>query len=77
MRGKEDVPTDVRDVWEVGGPGELVGVVQPNTPVYALQPSILRRTRAVSAGINESGLLDEELKDLVSLQAALINGCPF
>ena len=77
MRGKEDVPTDVRDVWEVGGPGELVGGVQSNTPVYALQPSILRRTRAVSAGINESGLLDEEMKDLVSLRAALINGCPF
>ena len=66
---------DVRDVWEAQETS--LGAVQPNTPVYALRPSILRGMRALSAGINESGLLDEELKDLVSLRAALINGCRF
>jgi AhpD family alkylhydroperoxidase len=28
-------------------------------------------------GVNASGLLDGQLKDLACLRAALINGCPF
>ena len=51
------------------------GSAQPS--VYALWSSILRGTRALSAGINESGLLDQGLKDLASLRAVFINGCPF
>ena len=45
--------------------------------VYALRPTTLRGTRALSADINEPGLLDENLKDLASLRAVFINGCPF
>jgi hypothetical protein len=49
----------------------------PNTPIYALRPSIFRGHRALAAGVDESGLLSGELKNLASLRAALINGCPF
>ena len=72
---KEDLPEDVRAVWE--GQERSRGAPQPNTPVYALRPSIFRGHRALAAGIDESGLLSTELKGLASLRAALINGCPF
>ena len=72
---KKDLPDDVRDVWE--RQEETRGAAQPNTPIYALRPSIFRGHRALAAGIDESGLLSGELKNLVSLRAALINGCPF
>ena len=72
---KNDLPKDVREAWE--GQEESRGAPQPNTPIYALRPSIFRGHRALAAGIDESGLLSGELKNLVSLRAALINGCPF
>jgi hypothetical protein len=72
---KKDLPEDVRRVWE--SQEESRGAPQPNTPIYALRPSIFRGSRALAAGIDESGLLSGELKNLVSLRAALINGCPF
>ena len=72
---KEDLPEDVRAVWEAQEASR--GAPQPNTPVYALRPSIFRGHRALAAGIDESGLLSEELKNLAALRAAVINGCPF
>ena len=72
---KQDTPDDVRKVWEQQEQSR--GAPQPNTPVYALRPSIFRGHRALAAGIDESGLLSGELKNLASLKAALINGCPF
>jgi hypothetical protein len=72
---KADLPSDVREVWE--RQEATRGAPQPNTPIYALRPTIFRGHRALAAGIDESGLLSDELKNLVSLRAALINGCPF
>lgn len=72
---KEDLPEDVRSVWEAQESSR--GAPQPNTPIYALRPSIFRGHRALAAGIDESGLVPGELKNLASLRAALINGCPF
>ncbi len=45
-------------------------------PIYALRPTILQGTTALAAGIEASGLIEKSLKRLVSLKAALINGCP-
>jgi hypothetical protein len=72
---KRDLPDDIREIWE--SQEQSRGTASPNTPVYALRPSIFRGHRALAAGIDESGLLPAELKNLVSLRAALINGCPF
>jgi hypothetical protein len=55
---KKEEPADVRDVWEAQERSR--GAPQPNTPVYALHPSIFRGQRALAAGIDESGLLDED-----------------
>lgn len=46
-------------------------------PIYALRPTIMQGSAALSAGIEASGLLEPSLKNMVSLKAALINGCPF
>ena len=72
---KEDLPDDIREIWD--NQERTRGAALPNTPVYALRPSIFRGHRALAAGIDESGLLPAELKNLASLRAALINGCPF
>ena len=72
---KEDLPEDIRAVWEAQEASR--GAPQPNTRIYALRPSIWRGRRALDAGIEESGLLPQQLKNLVSLRTALINGCPF
>jgi len=72
---KNDLPADVREIWK--HQERTRGAPQPNMPIYALRPTILRGHRALAAGIDESNLLSEELKNLVSLRAAIINGCPF
>jgi hypothetical protein len=72
---KADLPDDVRAVWESQEASR--GAPSPNTPVYALRPSIFRGHRALAAGIDEPDLLSGELKNLASLKAALINRCPF
>ena len=72
---KEDLPNDIRKAWEQQE--ALRGAPMPNLAIYALRPTIWRGHKALAAGIEESGLLPNELKNLVSLKAALINGCPF
>lgn len=72
---KQDVPEDIRRVWETQEAER--GDAQPNTPIYALRPTIFRAHRALDAAIQGSGLLSAHLKNLVALRAALINGCPF
>ena len=72
---RADLPDDVRAAWDAQEASR--GAVSPNTPIYALRPSIFRGHRALAAGIDESDLLSGELKNLAALKAALINGCPF
>ena len=71
---KEDVPDDIRAIYEAQE--QARGAPMPNTPIYALRPTIMRGHQALGAGIDESGLLSGELKNLALLRAALINGCP-
>ena len=56
---------------------ERRGVISNTAYVYALRPTILQGHSALAAGIEESGLLEPALRNLVCLRAALINGCPF
>ena len=72
---KDQVPEDIRTIYEEQERDR--GTPMPNTPVYALRPSIFRGHRALAAGIEESGLLDAQLRRLATLRAAFINGCPF
>ena len=56
---------------------EAVGTLLNTTKVYAHCPPILKAARQLSAALERSGLLDPQLRSLVYLRVALLNGCPF
>ncbi|MBI4241923.1 MAG: carboxymuconolactone decarboxylase family protein [Candidatus Rokubacteria bacterium] len=56
---------------------EAFGSLLNTTKVYAHCPPILRAAKQLSAAVERSGLLDPELRALVYLRVALLNGCPF
>jgi len=45
--------------------------------VYGLRPSIQKGVQALQAGILESGLISGDLRHLLCMKAASINGCPY
>ena len=56
---------------------EAFGHLLNTTKVQAHCPPILKAAKQLGAAIDRSGLLDPELRALVNLRVALINGCPF
>jgi alkylhydroperoxidase family enzyme len=56
---------------------EVFGYLLNTTKVQAHRPGILKAAKQLGAAIDRSGLLDPELRALVNLRVALINGCPF
>lgn len=56
---------------------EAFGSLFNTTKVLAHCPSILKAAKQLSAAVEASGLLDPQLRALVYLRVALINGCPF
>ena len=56
---------------------ETFGFLFNTTKVLAHCPPILQAAKNLSAAIERSGLLDAQLRNLVYLRVALINGCPF
>lgn len=53
------------------------GFVSNTARVYGLRPTIYSGLRALSEGIRASGLVGPELRHMVCVKAASINGCPF
>jgi alkylhydroperoxidase family enzyme len=56
---------------------EAFGYLLNPTKVQAHTPGIMRAAKQLSAAVERSGLLPAELRSLVYLRVALINGCPF
>lgn len=56
---------------------EIFGTLLNTTKVFAHCPPILKASKQLSASVERSGLLDPQLRALVCLRVALINGCPF
>ena len=56
---------------------ERYGATLNTTKVLAHCPPILGAARALSAAVERSGHLDANLRALVNLRVALLNGCPF
>ncbi len=56
---------------------EALGDLLNTTKVYAHCPPILKAAKQLSVAVERSGLLDPQLRALVYLRVALINGCPF
>jgi alkylhydroperoxidase family enzyme len=56
---------------------ELFGAPLNTTKIYAHRPSVLKAMKDMAEAIERSGLIDTQLRSLVYLKVALINGCPF
>jgi hypothetical protein len=53
------------------------GFISNTAKVYALRPTIQKGVQALGEGINASGLISPELRHLLCVKTANINGCPF
>jgi hypothetical protein len=53
------------------------GFVPNAAQVSAVRPTIQKGVQALAQGIQESGLIGPELRNLVCERTAQINGCPY
>lgn len=72
---KNDAPADLRAMFEEQE--KRYGVALNNAPIYALRPTIRKGVQALAEGIDQSGLIERDLRHLVCLKTASINGCPY
>ena len=56
---------------------ELFGGPLNTTKIYAHRPPVLKAMKDMAEALERSGLVDSQLRSLVYLKVALINGCPF
>lgn len=68
-------PTEVREVF--ARQTEQWGAPLAPTLVLAHCPPLVRAALGLSVGLEKSGQLPAELRDLVSLRVAQLIGCPF
>ncbi len=72
---KDEANEEVRAVFEEQE--KRYGFVSNTAKIYGLRPTIQKGVQALAQGIQASGLIDAELRHLVCVKAASINGCPF
>ena len=57
--------------------GELFGGPLNTTKVYAHRPPVLKAMKDMAEAIERGGLIESQLRSLVYLKVAVLNGCPF
>ncbi len=72
---KDEAPAEVRAIFEEQE--KQYGFVSNTARVYGLRPTIQKGVQALAEGIRASGLIGAELRHLVCVKTANINGCPF
>ena len=72
---KDEASDDVRVIFEEQE--KRYGFTLNTAPIYALRPTIRRGVQALADGIQQSGLIEPELRHLLCLKTASINGCPY
>jgi hypothetical protein len=72
---KENAPQEVREVF--AAQEKQYGAILNTAKVYGLRPTIQRGVQGLQAGIVASGLISAELRHLLCMKAASINGCPY
>ncbi|HEX2226771.1 MAG TPA: hypothetical protein VHM64_06500 [Candidatus Binatia bacterium] len=72
---KEDAPPEVRDLFEAQE--KQYGSVLSTAKVYGLRPTIQKGVQGLQQGILASGLIPADLRHLLCMKAASINGCPY
>jgi hypothetical protein len=66
---------DVRQIFEEQK--KRYGFVSNTAQIFAIRPTIQKGAQALAQGIQESGLIAPELRNLVCVRTAHINGCPY
>jgi hypothetical protein len=66
---------DVRQIFEEQT--KRHGFVSNTAKIFAMRPTIQKGVQALAQGIQDSGLITPELRNLVCVRAAQINGCPY
>lgn len=72
---KDDASEDTRKIFEEQE--RQYGSILNTAKVYGLRPTIQKGVQALQAGILESGLISGDLRHLLCMKAASINGCPY
>jgi len=72
---KDTAPKEVLEVF--AAQEKQYGTILNTAKVYGLRPTIQRGVQALQAGIVASGLISPELRHLLCMKAASINGCPY
>lgn len=71
----ESAPEEVRRVFEAQE--KQYGALLNTAKVYGLRPTIQKGVQALQQGILDSGLIPADLRHLLCMKAASINGCPY
>ena len=56
---------------------EVFGGALNPTKIYAHRPPVLKAMKDMAEAIERGGLIEPQLRSLVYLKVALLNGCPF
>jgi hypothetical protein len=72
---REEAAPEVREIFEAQE--RQHGSILNTAKVYGLRPTIQKGVQALQAGILASGLISGELRHLLCMKAANINGCPY
>lgn len=72
---KEDAPAEALPYYEKDE--ERYGLALNNTKIYAHSLPVLRGVKGLVGAFLETGALPLDLKSLVRLRVATLNGCPF
>ncbi|MDH3445978.1 MAG: carboxymuconolactone decarboxylase family protein [Deltaproteobacteria bacterium] len=72
---KEEAPEEVRRIIE--DQENQYGAMLNTAKVYGLRPTIQKGVQALQQGIVASGLIPADLRHLLCMKAASINGCPY
>ena len=72
---KEEASEETRKIFEEQE--RQYGSILNTAQVYGLRPTIQKGVQALQGGILESGLISGDLRHLLRMKAASINGCPY
>jgi hypothetical protein len=72
---KENAPQEVREIF--AAQEKQHGSILNTAKVYGLRPTIQKGVQALQQGILASGLIPADLRHLLCMKAASINGCPY
>jgi hypothetical protein len=72
---KEEAPDEVRAVFQEQE--QNFGAVLNTAPIYGLRPTIQKGVQVLAEGIRASGLIEPQLRHLICMKTASINGCPY